>query len=133
VVGGGSILNGIVMTRGARADYDAWQALGNPGWGWQDMLPYFKKASAGATTARSDTDNPQSEKFSVDVSLERSRALHIDPDHSVHGTSGPLEVTYPRFLYNQSSKFSNSSLQPDFDTSSQLPPRPRRAGRATVP
>jgi choline dehydrogenase-like flavoprotein len=43
VVGGGSILNGIVTTRGARAHYDAWEALGNPGWGWQGMLPYFKK------------------------------------------------------------------------------------------
>ena len=31
------------MTRGARADYDAWQALVNPGWGWQGLLPYFKK------------------------------------------------------------------------------------------
>ena len=43
VVGGGSILNGIVTTRGAQADYDAWETLGNPGWGWRDMLPYFKK------------------------------------------------------------------------------------------
>jgi choline dehydrogenase-like flavoprotein len=47
VVGGGSILNGIVTTRGARADYDAWEALRNPGWGWQDMLPYFKKVCLG--------------------------------------------------------------------------------------
>lgn len=43
VVGGGSILNGAVMTRGSRADYDAWQALGNPGWDWHGLLPYFKK------------------------------------------------------------------------------------------
>ncbi|KAK4155418.1 GMC oxidoreductase-domain-containing protein [Chaetomidium leptoderma] len=89
VVGGGSILNGMVTTRGARADYDAWQALGNPGWGWQDMLPYFKKT----------------ERFSVDVSPERARTLHINPDPSVHGTDGPLEVTYPNFLYNQSLNF----------------------------
>ncbi|KAK4035410.1 hypothetical protein C8A01DRAFT_38093 [Parachaetomium inaequale] len=89
VVGGGSILNGIVTTRGARADYDAWQALGNPGWGWEDMLPYFKK----------------SEKFSVDVSSGRAKTLNIRPDQSVHGTSGPLEITYPNFLYNQSTNF----------------------------
>ncbi|KAK3294061.1 GMC oxidoreductase-domain-containing protein [Chaetomium fimeti] len=89
VVGGGSILNGIVTTRGARADYDAWEALGNPGWGWQDMLPYFKK----------------SEKFSIGLSPQRARGLHITPDQSVHGTSGPLEVTYPNFLYNQSTNF----------------------------
>lgn len=45
VVGGGSILNGIVMTRGTVADYNAWEALGNPGWGWKGLLPYFKKVS----------------------------------------------------------------------------------------
>ena len=45
VVGGGSILNGIVMTRGTVADYDAWEALGNTGWGWKGLLPYFKKVS----------------------------------------------------------------------------------------
>ena len=42
-VGGGSVMNGLIMTRGAKADYDAWQELGNPGWGWQGMLPYFMK------------------------------------------------------------------------------------------
>ena len=30
--------------RGARADYDAWVDLGNPGWGWDDLFPYFKKS-----------------------------------------------------------------------------------------
>lgn len=44
-VGGSSILNGLVWTRGAACDYDAWAALGNPGWGWKDLLPYFKKVS----------------------------------------------------------------------------------------
>jgi hypothetical protein len=28
-----------------QADYDAWVTLGNPGWGWDDLLPYFKKVS----------------------------------------------------------------------------------------
>jgi len=43
VVGGSSILNGLVTTRGASANYDAWQELGNPGWSWRDLLPYFMK------------------------------------------------------------------------------------------
>lgn len=43
VVGGGSILNGLVWTRGSSADYDAWETLNNPGWGWNGLLPYFMK------------------------------------------------------------------------------------------
>ncbi|MFI5717831.1 GMC family oxidoreductase [Nocardia sp. NPDC051750] len=42
VLGGSSSVNGMVYTRGHRADYDALAALGNPGWGWDDMLPVFK-------------------------------------------------------------------------------------------
>jgi hypothetical protein len=48
------------------------------------------------------TNAPQSEAFSADVSPERARTLNINPDQSVHGTSGPLEVTYSNFFYNQS-------------------------------
>ncbi|KAG8168503.1 hypothetical protein KVR01_001252 [Diaporthe batatas] len=44
-VGGGSTVNGMALSRGARADYDAWEALGNPGWGWDTMFKYFKKSS----------------------------------------------------------------------------------------
>ncbi|UPX19999.1 uncharacterized protein EKO05_0010246 [Ascochyta rabiei] len=43
VLGGGSVVNGMVYDRGSAADYDAWEALGNNGWGWAGMEPYFKK------------------------------------------------------------------------------------------
>lgn len=43
VLGGGTILNGMCWTRGGSADFDAWVTLGNPGWGWNDLLPYFMK------------------------------------------------------------------------------------------
>ena len=43
-LGGGTILNAMLWNRGGRGDYDDWVTLGNPGWGWDDMLPYFKKA-----------------------------------------------------------------------------------------
>jgi len=43
VLGGSSSINAMVYIRGQAQDFDAWQALGNPGWGWQDVLPYFKK------------------------------------------------------------------------------------------
>lgn len=43
VLGGGSILNAMCWNRGGADDYDAWEALGNPGWGWKGLLPYFIK------------------------------------------------------------------------------------------
>ncbi len=43
VLGGGSILNAMCWNRGGSDDYDAWAALGNPGWDWAGLLPYFMK------------------------------------------------------------------------------------------
>jgi choline dehydrogenase-like flavoprotein len=45
VLGGGSIVNGMMYDRAAAADYDAWEALGNSGWGWKGMYPWFKKST----------------------------------------------------------------------------------------
>jgi 5-(hydroxymethyl)furfural/furfural oxidase len=43
VLGGGSSINGQLANRGAPTDYDEWQARGAAGWGWKDVLPYFRK------------------------------------------------------------------------------------------
>ncbi len=43
VLGGSSSINGLLFVRGQKADYDAWRHLGNVGWGWYDVLPYFLK------------------------------------------------------------------------------------------
>ncbi|EMD87777.1 hypothetical protein COCC4DRAFT_73539 [Bipolaris maydis ATCC 48331] len=45
VLGGGSIVNGMMYDRAAAADYDAWEALGNKNWGWNGIYPYFKKGT----------------------------------------------------------------------------------------
>jgi choline dehydrogenase-like flavoprotein len=63
VMGGSSSLNAMIYTRGHRADYDHWAGLGNPGWSYADVLPYFKKSE-------------HNERGSDDF----------------HGTGGPLNV-----------------------------------------
>ena len=44
VLGGSSSINAMVYVRGQHADYDHWAAQGNPGWGWEDVKPYFLRA-----------------------------------------------------------------------------------------
>lgn len=44
VIGGSGSINAMVYVRGQPHDFDDWKALGNPGWGWDDVLPYFKKS-----------------------------------------------------------------------------------------
>jgi len=72
VLGGGSTINGMLYVRGNQEDYDTWERLGNPGWGYQDVLPFFKKSE--------DQLNP---------------AYARDTFH--HSTGGPLPVKEPSF------------------------------------
>lgn len=48
VVGGSSAINGMVYIRGAASDYDHWAQLGNAGWSYADVLPYFRRAEANS-------------------------------------------------------------------------------------
>jgi choline dehydrogenase-like flavoprotein len=68
VLGGSSSVNAMVYTRGNRLDYDHWAALGNPGWGFEDVLPYFKRSE-------------NSECFGA---------------NAYHGVGGPLNVSFLR-------------------------------------
>ena len=62
-LGGSSSTNAMVYIRGQHADYNHWAAMGNPGWAWDDVLPYFRRA-------------------------ERNERLHDE----WHSQSGPLNV-----------------------------------------
>jgi len=46
VLGGSSSINGMIYVRGQPEDFDHWRQLGNRGWSWDDVLPYFKKAES---------------------------------------------------------------------------------------
>jgi choline dehydrogenase len=46
VLGGSSSINGMIYMRGQAADYDGWDAAGNPGWAWRDVLPLFKRSES---------------------------------------------------------------------------------------
>jgi choline dehydrogenase len=64
VLGGSSSINAMVYARGQAEDFDEWEALGNPGWGWRDVLPVYKRME--------------------------DHALGAGP---YHGSGGPLHVT----------------------------------------
>ncbi len=66
VIGGGSTINAQIYTRGHRLDFDEWRQLGCDGWGYDDVLPYFRKSE------RNDSFN-----------------------NAYHGQSGPLSVSKP--------------------------------------
>jgi choline dehydrogenase len=52
VLGGSSAINAMVFIRGHPRDFDGWRDLGNPGWGWADVLPAFKRLETCAGGAR---------------------------------------------------------------------------------
>ncbi|KAI8960838.1 putative GMC oxidoreductase [Daldinia sp. FL1419] len=89
-VGGSTIVNGLVWTRGSAAGFDAWEHLGNPGWGWMDLLPYFRKTESYSTLGKKSI---------------RETPKGIFPVTDKHGRQGPVEVGYPNYFYNQSYNF----------------------------
>ena len=62
IIGGGSAINGMMFVRGHRSDYDHWASLGNTGWGYEDLLPYFQslESSEIGDAASRGSSGPQS-------------------------------------------------------------------------
>ncbi|KAI1846137.1 hypothetical protein JX265_010515 [Neoarthrinium moseri] len=99
VVGGGTILNGMIWTRGTQADYDAWRDLGNDGWGWSDMLPYFQRV----------------ETFTDNLPGTTGRQMIMSPDTSLYGTNGPVQIAYPDYFYSQFNNFVQGNVELGLD------------------
>lgn len=70
--------------RGNKADYDAWEQLGNPGWNWDTLLPSFLR----------------SEKFTTPTKAQREAGMSYDP--SYHGKEGPVNTGYIHTVDNGS-------------------------------
>ncbi|KAJ8686459.1 hypothetical protein QAD02_022253 [Eretmocerus hayati] len=72
VMGGSSILNYMIATRGNPKDYDNWAAMGNKGWSYNEVLKYFKK-------------------------LEGIGIPELMTDTKMHNTKGPVHISYPPY------------------------------------
>jgi choline dehydrogenase len=93
VIGGSSAINAMVYMRGQAADYDHWRQLGLTGWGWDDVLPYFKK-----------------------------HENHFLGESELHGIGGELRIEEPRVQWDLLEAFRAAAEQadiksiPDFNT-----------------
>ena len=77
VVGGSSSINALVYCRGMPADFDDWRSMGNPGWGWDDVRPYFEKSERRVdSSGRASTSGPLDVK-DVSTSLHDTLANWI--------------------------------------------------------
>ncbi|KAK3356848.1 hypothetical protein B0T25DRAFT_451790 [Lasiosphaeria hispida] len=79
VLGGSSALNFMTWNRASREDYDAWEHLGNSGWGWEALLPFFTK---------SETFHPPPAGF------RDQHSAFYDAPTDILGTSGPINISY---------------------------------------
>ena len=103
VLGGSSAINAMLYVRGQSHDYDHWAQKGNPGWSYQDVLPYFRKAEfceAQATEKMDPELRGQSGPLNVAMVRDRYEALDLviksaeslgyphNPDYNGHDQHG---------------------------------------------
>jgi choline dehydrogenase len=82
VLGGSSSINGQIYVRGHHRDYDEWRQLGNEGWDWESVLPYFRRAESWA-----------------------------GGQHELRGTDGPLQTAFGRYKNPLFSAFMEAGQQ----------------------
>ena len=95
-LGGSSSINAMLYVRGNRWDYDHWASLGNPGWGYDEVLPLFRRSE-------------NNEQFV----------------NAFHGQGGPLNVTYQNHtspinqLFLEAAQLNGLALNPDYNGAEQ--------------
>ncbi len=95
-LGGSSSINAMLYVRGNRWDYDHWASLGNPGWGYDEVLPLFRRSE-------------NNEQF----------------ENAFHGQGGPLNVTYQNHtspinqLFLAAAQLNGLALNPDYNGAEQ--------------
>ncbi len=82
VLGGCSSINGMIYMRGQARDYDQWRQQGNPGWGWDDILPFFKASEN-----------------------------HVEGESEFHGADGEWRVEHPRVRWDILDAFREAAVQ----------------------
>ena len=93
VLGGSSSINGQIYVRGHHRDYDEWRRLGNTGWDWESVLPYFRKAESW--------NGPRDE---------------------LRGTGGPLRTAFGRYkmplfdAFIEAGRQAGYRFNPDYNT-----------------
>ncbi|KAJ5046711.1 uncharacterized protein L3040_003943 [Drepanopeziza brunnea f. sp. 'multigermtubi'] len=92
VIGGGTILNGMVFNRGSKSEYDRWELLGNPGWNFENLLSYFKK---------SEKSTPPSLKLDLE-----GWAVGYNPAY--HGRHGQVQSSFAPFVWPSTKNFINA-------------------------
>jgi choline dehydrogenase len=105
VLGGSSAINGLIYIRGQRQDFDQWRQMGNTGWSYDDVLPYFKKAEdqehgaddyhgSGGPLGVSDlkTDHPLHDAF-IAGAQEAGIPYNKDFNGAEQEGVGPLQLT----------------------------------------
>ncbi|KAL4812299.1 hypothetical protein BDW67DRAFT_188812 [Aspergillus spinulosporus] len=95
VLGGGGAINGMAFDRGSPGDYDLWSELiGDDSWGWEGLLPYFKK---------SETFTPPAKD------IQEEFGIGYKPD--AHGTTGPVQSSFPPFITSTQKTFISALRQ----------------------
>ncbi|KAG0227425.1 hypothetical protein BGW41_003828 [Actinomortierella wolfii] len=109
----------MIYTRGPASDYDEWEALGNPGWSYKEVLPYHKKAE-GFSDPNLPPTHPNGPL------TKRTRTPEYETfDAEYHGTNGPWQVSYHTLVgavdnFIKASVRAGASVNRDFNGASAM-------------